>query len=283
MISGFVIPYSIKNGPINVSAKKFVISRFFRLYPVYWVSVIMSFIFVNHSSIKNSLVNLTMLQQFVGIPNAAGVYWTLQIELVFYFLILLLLIFKKNNNVRTLFLLSMFFLILSLFMSGIRFYLDKKIPIAITLGLSIMFAGSYLRNVILDNDKISKKYFIYFLSAWFCLIPIISYLGYNKEMGYHENWIKYTITYLSGVLIFLAICKIKATSNFSEFLGKISYSVYLFHTIFIFIIFEKLKIYINPYINSLIIFLIVILYSTMMYFFVEKPGVSLGKKISNKI
>ena len=36
------------------------------------------------------LANLTMLQQFAGIENVIGLYWTLQIELIFYGLCVLL-------------------------------------------------------------------------------------------------------------------------------------------------------------------------------------------------
>jgi peptidoglycan/LPS O-acetylase OafA/YrhL len=41
LISGFIIPYSLERGG---SIRNFWIGRFFRLYPVYWISLLLSFL-----------------------------------------------------------------------------------------------------------------------------------------------------------------------------------------------------------------------------------------------
>ncbi|MFZ5843917.1 MAG: acyltransferase family protein [Pseudomonadota bacterium] len=94
MISGFVILLSAHDR----STTAFVRSRLVRLYPAYWLAVTLTaLVLLAWGSGKFSvsfgqyLVNLTMLQKFFGVRHVDGVYWTLVVELKFYFLVWLLL------------------------------------------------------------------------------------------------------------------------------------------------------------------------------------------------
>jgi peptidoglycan/LPS O-acetylase OafA/YrhL len=87
VISGFVILMSLD----RVGTREFAIRRFIRLYPIYWISVALSVATVALFGLPgvettpiDLLVNLTMLQGFLGFPNIDGSYWTLEIELLFY-------------------------------------------------------------------------------------------------------------------------------------------------------------------------------------------------------
>jgi peptidoglycan/LPS O-acetylase OafA/YrhL len=87
-ISGYVIPFSLMK-PGDHAVQRFVVGRFFRLYPAYWLSLpagLAILLIVLHQHVDAPLVvaNVTMLQQFFGIENILGIYWTLQIELIFY-------------------------------------------------------------------------------------------------------------------------------------------------------------------------------------------------------
>lgn len=105
IISGFVILMSI--GRAN-SLLDFAVSRFSRLYPAYWAAVILTFMVLTVSglwphqvvSIGEAVVNLTMLQSFLGVPSVEGVYWTLQIELVFYGLMALMFALRLLRHVE---------------------------------------------------------------------------------------------------------------------------------------------------------------------------------------
>ncbi|GAB3719497.1 acyltransferase family protein [Spirosoma lituiforme] len=105
MISGYVILMSA----YKKSLRQFFVSRITRLYPAYWVACTLTFLIVwffapaknsadwsyyYNVSIPRYVVNLTMLQSFVGAANVDGVYWTLGVELSFYFLISLLIFYK---------------------------------------------------------------------------------------------------------------------------------------------------------------------------------------------
>ncbi|MEU6035831.1 acyltransferase [Actinomadura sp. NPDC047616] len=91
MISGFVILMSAWNrGP-----GEFGISRVTRLMPAYWASVLLGaviyLVFGLGKGVPGLVVpNLTMLQAGLGLQNVDAVYWTLWVELHFYFLVALL-------------------------------------------------------------------------------------------------------------------------------------------------------------------------------------------------
>ena len=103
IISGFVITISAEHR----TPKKFIIARLIRILPMYWVGLFLTSIFIllngnpdNRFSIVNFLANTTLLNQHMDIPNIDGVYWTLQIEIVFYIMMFVLLAIGIFSNVK---------------------------------------------------------------------------------------------------------------------------------------------------------------------------------------
>ena len=97
IISGFVILWSAQGR----SPVAFVIARFSRLYPIFWVALLTTSAVVWHDgviTIRQILLNATMVPSYFGAGFIDGAYWTLQIELNFYFLIFILLVFGQINN-----------------------------------------------------------------------------------------------------------------------------------------------------------------------------------------
>ncbi|MCP8899745.1 acyltransferase family protein [Gilvimarinus xylanilyticus] len=93
IISGFVILLSAKDG----EPRKFVLSRFIRLYPAYWLCVLLTAgaaVVFSQEAFQlpwtDVLINLTMLQSGLDVPLVDGVYWTLWMELKFYALVLVM-------------------------------------------------------------------------------------------------------------------------------------------------------------------------------------------------
>lgn len=90
MISGFVILWSARDR----RPSEFVVSRMARLYPEYWIGVILSSIAFASLGMNITLpmvaANLTMVPGLLGQPYVDIVYWTLFVELKFYFLVWLL-------------------------------------------------------------------------------------------------------------------------------------------------------------------------------------------------
>lgn len=93
MISGVVILLTLER---SGSALDFCWNRVTRLYPAYWAAILATMLVV-HSvgpaqlavGWRDAAFNLTMLQGLLGASHVDGVYWSLEVELVFYATILL--------------------------------------------------------------------------------------------------------------------------------------------------------------------------------------------------
>ena len=88
MISGFVIYLTLDR---TKDWKDFVFHRFSRLYPAYWLCVLLTFLAINLSPFSTEklpnymlIFNMTMFQHWVGIKDIDLAYWTLNLELSFY-------------------------------------------------------------------------------------------------------------------------------------------------------------------------------------------------------
>jgi peptidoglycan/LPS O-acetylase OafA/YrhL len=103
LISGFVILMSASSG----SKRQFAISRFVRLYPAYWVCCTATWLVLlmaEHRryvpTVPQYLVNMTMLNGFIGIPSVDSVYWSLAVEMKFYLLVFLVLLFRQIGRAK---------------------------------------------------------------------------------------------------------------------------------------------------------------------------------------
>ena len=95
LLSGFVIFMTLER---TRRSSDFVISRFSRLYPGYWVGMactltavaVLGAPYASYELASTDVaLNATMLQRYVpGTPNVDGAYWTLSVELTFYALVL---------------------------------------------------------------------------------------------------------------------------------------------------------------------------------------------------
>ncbi|MCG3188190.1 MAG: hypothetical protein LKCHEGNO_00083 [Burkholderiaceae bacterium] len=94
IISGFVIFMTLEK---TRRPMDFVVSRFSRLFPTYWAAVAITFATVSvfglpgkEVSLLQAVGNLLMIHGFLRIPHVDGVYWTLEVEMLFYVWMLLL-------------------------------------------------------------------------------------------------------------------------------------------------------------------------------------------------
>lgn len=94
LISGYVVLMSATGKTV----KQFFLSRVTRLYPAFWVACTAVYVIarltkplVDVAPVSTYLLNMSMLQNFFGQPSISGVFWTLTLEIQFYFLIALLI------------------------------------------------------------------------------------------------------------------------------------------------------------------------------------------------
>jgi peptidoglycan/LPS O-acetylase OafA/YrhL len=217
MISGFVIFMSLQNVK---NIKEFIVKRLIRLYPAYWICIIITLVIATFYKIPRSdnfshfqiVMNFTMIQGLFEIPNIDGVYWSLLPELFFYLLMAILYYIKVLKNIKTIAIIWLFWMILN--KSGIlpygEYFLNLKYGMFFLAGIffyNLRFKGS---------DKV----------AHFIVISCLLTGIYVNEATY--NLIVYPILF---AIFYLLINDRLKLFNWTPllFLGSISYPLYLLH------------------------------------------------------
>lgn len=264
ILSGFVIFMTLSRieKPID-----FIISRFSRLYPVFWFCVIFSFTIISifglygrEVTFSQMIINFSMIPSVFNTPSVDGVYWTLLYELKFYFWI---------------------FIIYSL---GFIKKIDKLILIYILLG----FCFHFFVNQESIFGKILLKLFVFDYLSYF-ISGIIFYKIYNNERTkilmltlilcflfsqitntYENGLVTLSIIYL--IFLVFSFGKLDWFSNkFLTYLGTISYSLYLIHQNIGYILLNYFNlIKIEPLISLILSIFIVMILSTLISLFIEK-------------
>jgi peptidoglycan/LPS O-acetylase OafA/YrhL len=273
IVSGYVIPFSLKGKGI----RNFCISRFFRLYPAYWLSIVLIILVAGLPPISFLIGNITMVQRFMGIPDMIGVYWTLQIELIFYIICCILFYKKISLNGGGYFFVIGLGLACSFIVSAVRYVMEVKYPVSLPLSLTLMFIGMQWR-MCHDSNKY-KPLGISILLFLTGLLPVC-FLAYNKDYGFGETWYRYFISYSLGILIFYLFKKFTIRSRLLVFLGRISYSLYLMHLIVLNLTQSLVDKYKLPFLAAVSFFVLVsFVTSCLSFYLVERPSIRLGRKV----
>lgn len=178
MISGFVILMTASSG----SLKKFVISRVVRLYPAFWacctITFVAIFIFGDSrftATFSQYLINLTMLNEFVGVRSIDGVYWSLAVEIHFYFFVVLVLLAGQIRH-------ALWFLIAWLVISIALDVLPKE-----------MFLMSRLRSMFIVDSA------YYFIAGATCYLVRANGVSILKGLVILVTWLMATWTSIQAL------------------------------------------------------------------------------------
>lgn len=297
IISGFVILLTIEK---ITNWREFLLNRFSRLYPAYWVCVsITALVMVlayNYGFLANTdvnlitvyLTNLTMVQAYFNISNIDGSYWTLIVELLFYIYILFFILFNKKHLIE---IVGVFFLILSflnryfiddLLANENIFQITNKIPLLIYFPL-------FYSGILFYNMKFIKKTTL----RW--LLLIVSYTIqlfifnrlYNDSSALSFELYLCTLTTIYLLFILFIYNKLSFIVNkITLWLGSISYVLYLIHqfigvNVIIPFLTNHLKLNIWLAIPMTMVIIMAISYIIMKY--IEKPClVFIRKKYNQK-
>ncbi|MCF0061897.1 acyltransferase [Dyadobacter chenwenxiniae] len=231
MISGFVIFLTIsrvKRWP------DFVVSRFARLYPAFWCCMFLTAVVTMYFepelvSVKRILANLTMASIFFGQENMDQSYWTLLVELVFYFWILVLLILGKIKSIVNVGLAFMVLVVLfhafSAYYTSFHEFATRKIEL---LNHFPLFFSGILFYLVRNGNHVRRN----------SLLILASLLA-ACFMHYQGGRVQYHVTPSEHYVILAVFHIVFAFAIFGKmgflnkapllFLGKISYCLYLIH------------------------------------------------------
>lgn len=270
LVSGFLIPYSLER---SKSIFSFAVHRVFRLYPAYWLSIILflclnSWLSYQAKPTTGAIIsNLTMLQGYLRQPDLIGAFWTLQIEMTFYILCVFLFFLGLSRKTVQIF----YFFLLSTILIALLAHFGKHVPTALFIALSLMFCADALRRQIPNVKQL-------WLSMAFCLLPIC-WLAYGKLS------IRYILSYWAAMAVFYLVYKFQEFNWFSlpifTFLADVSYSVYLLHDPIGIQLAKSLASQgYSATISYTVALAITIASSWVVYKLIELPAIRLGRKVA---
>jgi peptidoglycan/LPS O-acetylase OafA/YrhL len=260
-VSGLLIPTSLR-GSLREGTRKFVIRRFFRLYPAFWLSLPIGYIaywvlFDRQMGFGDIAANLSMIPTAFGHDEVMSHYWTLETELYFYALCLALFWIGALHRMR-----DLCYVCAGL---GVAFVLASALKIipANALGqykgmlyhLSIMFWGACFRQAY-DRPKARVVFGIGRNRKWAIALSYRAALGVVSAVligiallmaaldlrSGDMVHLSASLGYVVGIALFVLFASV-AKIHFRPlaWTGEISYSIYLLHGVPLYVIYWYCK------------------------------------------
>lgn len=283
LISGFIIPVSLEK---HQSVKTFWINRIFRLYPLFLTSLILKLTLLKLDWISGSypsataiIANVTMLAKFIGQPLIEALYWTLNLEMVFYIIVTLLFSLKLLTKSILIGASGLFISLLIGVVAPQLLHLQTS-GWGLVFNLATMFIGTlYYRHM---KGSISGKTLAGMLSLTMLVLLINTYFNlYEKDIPEAlgtKSFLPVTNAFIAAYFLFTLCYYFKDISypRIVLFLGNISYSLYLNQAIILSLAFLYIP---NIYLSSLIAILGTFFMSYYTYKYIELPFVAFGRRV----
>ena len=305
VLSGLVLSFKYLHGTEgvpNIDYKKYVVARFFRLYPVYLVVIGILYVYLHRDSFPSKVFitdifknNHHLVEQVLlvrgWLETICTPAWTLAVEIVVSLLVPMFIITLRSNK-------ALFYGLIPLVIFANKNYLCIFI---VQFLLGIILAENFTKISTTRTGKIYQyRYLLLFISCiLFSWRPLLIFFPLPDYLASISNNILYLDTFLITGIGAFGIIAFIIHSEFVQnilsvkpllFLGKISYSIYLSHWIFTTIFMDKWEPILSRigegkmiYCMSLIVIIGTLLFSTFLYYVVEKPFIQFGKKVAARI
>jgi peptidoglycan/LPS O-acetylase OafA/YrhL len=273
LISGFVICMSSWGRTVG----EFAISRIVRLYPAYWVAVLLTAamltlfpLYQEPLSTVDTLANLTMVQELLNVADLDLSYWTLLVELNFY--VLFAIVVARGLTYKRVVVFCLAWTLASLvamgfggqlalimvsryapyFIAGVAFYLIKRFSGSMLLwgivGFSWVIALVRLKSEI-AGYPVSFRYAAVIVTFFFLLMGAVA-------TG-RLDWVKWPWVATMGLL---------------------TYPLYLLHQVIGLTVIKAMHGYIESWVLLVTVVLALMLVAWLMHLLVERPGSRLLKR-----
>jgi peptidoglycan/LPS O-acetylase OafA/YrhL len=267
LISGFVIPMSVE----RTTPVQFWTRRFWRLYPIYWFSIVfviaLAIVGVQSESTERLntmppslvLLNATMIQSFVhsGPVNLLGVYWTLALEMLFYITVTILVVLRRFSQTTVL---TVGLILLAIIVERMHPWNGAE-PNRPLLYIATMFVGTafyrYTKGVMAKTTII-------------CLIGLTILMFIAIPTTFNMLATRFFV-----LGFFMLMCYVRWSPRPLVYLGHISYSFYLLHQPLV----EAIRMP-TPLLNVIVWIVVSAVVASATYFWIEQPGMRFGKHLS---
>ncbi len=296
-ISGFVICRSF-GGPREGAGTRFVIRRFCRLYPAFWVSMLggvwLWWWMHRQLTWRVLAANFTMVPSVFAQEPLIGVYWTLQAELIFYAVCLCL---HRTRWLERPVALAGAVIALAALSRVLRIVerTGTTGPVIgwhlYCLGLAVMIWGALFRTVYDQTAGFRRGTFAH-RGTWLIVgttlaLPVVL----DPRVGWYLAGLRAGpppshVSAAFGMWIFaLWVACLRVENRVLTSLGGISYSLYLFHVVVMFTLTQILTDHavirgwnLPCYLYFLVAALLTVAVSMAVYRWVERPAIALGKR-----
>lgn len=273
MISGYVILLS----SWGRSPAQFIAARISRLYPAFWACCTLTFLAITlwgypplGVDVKQYAANLTMVPILLGQDYIEGVYWSLFVELRFYFWVFLLLTLGLLRRLDV-------FLAAWLALTAVNYvYPVKLLESALILDWSHYFiAGALFYRLAhhgVTAGRVAMLVATYPIALYNAATRIEKFGDYKYYADYN-NWViclVVTCIYLAFLLLITGRLKILNNPRFF-YLGAITYPLYLLHEFIGFILINQFAASLGKWGSFSLAVAGVFLLSGLVYWLVERP------------
>ena len=299
-ISGFVICRSF-GGPRAGAGRRFVIKRFCRLYPAFWVSLLGGMLvwWLTGEKWNWALLpaNATMAPMLLFHQRPLlGVYWTLEVEMVFYAACLGLFLVRWLDRPVVLTVASLFLAAMPRLLklmdrgAGTHVALDPGKP-TFVLALAVMLWGALLR-LVYDATGGFRRGPWNQPATWLLALLTLALADVPDPhlkwalLGMRPGPVPAQITVVIALAVFaLWVAWWRVDNPVVTYLGTISFSLYLFHPVVKYTCVSLLKA--SPTLRGWQLPLAVyvaacaavsVVLAAGVYRWVERPAIALGKR-----
>ncbi|MCK1396144.1 acyltransferase [Bradyrhizobium sp. 1] len=294
-ISGFLIPSSIANQPKPLVS--FAIGRLFRLYPLYWFSVVlaiavMAVLGMKLPSLAMVLANTTMFQLLLGFENILYPYWTLLIEHFFYILCALLFVVGAlHSALRMQYVAALAaggIILLSCVLIALPAIKYAKPAADLMYTASFLFAMIVGHNIRMAQGSDQRQARV-LIAAAFVVVFAFIFVARVRVGGYSLLLSPASVFFstVGALAVFLLALRWRAfTSAAFVYLGRVSYGLYLFHGIALWVamaLIGKSGGTLHFALLILLVFGLALATSALTFNLVEEPFIALGKLIRRRV
>lgn len=257
LCSGYGLTIS-KNSNINYF-DNFISKRIVKVY-IPFVIINLIYLILNVILYDNTYKILDVILLITGVNLIDGVYWFVIVIVLFYLLYYFLFKYLEDNIANLLLFLIIIVACLLMYLNDVgKWWYISLLCFPVGVYLSINIKKIFL--------ILNLHYFKILIST--LILFLISTLIGGPGSGFISLFFRTISSICFSILFIVIIFKVRLTSDILEFMGKISYEIYLIHKLPIF--FDFILINLNGKV-SVYIYLLIIIISAVLF-----------KKINNKI